>query len=416
MKIAIVTHTTHHVGGLETYLGHVVPALRRAGHTLAIACEHGGEDAWASLTCEGGATLPVYSVEQHGANGVVEHVRRWCPDLVYAHGLGDPGLEEALVGLAPTVFFLHGYHGSCISGLKRFAWPSRHPCDRVFGPRCLVAYFPRRCGGLSPRTMFADYRRQVRRLRTLRSCAAVVVHSAHMRRQYARHGVTVERLHHLPFMAPALSQAPMGSERRDRPDETVRITFAGRIEPNKGVDLLISAAPLVAQGLSRPVHIVIAGEGGARAACERQARAITARAPAVAIEFTGWLSPAKIALVYASTDVLALPSVWPEPFGLVGPEAGHHGVPAAAFAVGGLGEWLVEGVNGHFAPGDPPRARGLAEAIGRCVRDPDHHARLRRGARDQAASIAGDAHLRALLALFARTRAEHECNSESAAQ
>ena len=53
-------------------------------------------------------------------------------------------------------------------------------------------------------------------------------------------------------------------------------------------------------------------------------------------------------------DLLVVPSVWPEPFGLVGPEAAHHGVPSAAFAVGGIPEWLVDGVSGHLAAGDRP--------------------------------------------------------------
>ena len=52
-----------------------------------------------------------------------------------------------------------------------------------------------------------------------------------------------------------------------------------------------------------------------------------------------------------------VPSIWPEPFGQVGPEAGLYGVPAAAFAVGGTPSWLTDGVNGRLAPGDPPGRR-----------------------------------------------------------
>ena len=79
-------------------------------------------------------------------------------------------------------------------------------------------------------------------------------------------------------------------------------------------------------------------------------------------------------------DLLVVPSVWPEPFGLVGPEAGLHGVPAAGFAVGGIPEWLQDGVNGCLAPGDPPTTAGLADAIVRCLADPDTHRRLRQEA------------------------------------
>ena len=57
----------------------------------------------------------------------------------------------------------------------------------------------------------------------------------------------------------------------------------------------------------------------------------------------------------AASDLLVVPSVWPEPFGSVGPAAAQHGIPAAAFAVGGIPQWLHEGVNGHLADGNTRR-------------------------------------------------------------
>ena len=51
-----------------------------------------------------------------------------------------------------------------------------------------------------------------------------------------------------------------------------------------------------------------------------------------------------------ASRLLVVPSVWPEPFGSVGMAAARCGVPAAAFAVGGIPQWLHDGVNGHLAP------------------------------------------------------------------
>ena len=67
-------------------------------------------------------------------------------------------------------------------------------------------------------------------------------------------------------------------------------------------------------------------------------------------------------------DLLVVPSLWPEPFGLVGLEAARHRLPVAAFAVGGIPDWLRPGVNGYLAPGDPPTPGGLADAIIACLR------------------------------------------------
>ena len=63
-----------------------------------------------------------------------------------------------------------------------------------------------------------------------------------------------------------------------------------------------------------------------------------------------------------------------------GVEAGCVGLPAVAFAVGGIPDWLIPGKSGELAPGDPPTADGLALAIVRALADPTHLQRLRIGA------------------------------------
>jgi glycosyltransferase involved in cell wall biosynthesis len=84
----------------------------------------------------------------------------------------------------------------------------------------------------------------------------------------------------------------------------------------------------------------------------------------------------------------------------VGLEAARHGVPAAAFAVGGIPEWLEDGVNGRLAPATPPRAEGLGDAIAACLRDPAEFYRLRAGARAAATRAQMGPHVDALEQLF----------------
>ncbi|HEV3331393.1 MAG TPA: glycosyltransferase, partial [Bryobacteraceae bacterium] len=95
----------------------------------------------------------------------------------------------------------------------------------------------------------------------------------------------------------------------------------------------------------------------------------------------------------AATDLLAVPSLWPEPFGLVGIEAGAWGVPAVGYAVGGIPDWLIPGETGELAPGDPPTVAGLADAIVRALESAAHHAELQRGARQLARRFTLEAHL-----------------------
>lgn len=110
----------------------------------------------------------------------------------------------------------------------------------------------------------------------------------------------------------------------------------------------------------------------------------------------GWVDAAELTTLMRQADVLAVPSTWPEPFGIVGIEAGCVGLPAVGFAVGGILEWLRPGISGELAPAAPPAARGLAAALERALALPEHHQRLREGAWRTARSYTAQSHLEAL--------------------
>jgi glycosyltransferase involved in cell wall biosynthesis len=46
-------------------------------------------------------------------------------------------------------------------------------------------------------------------------------------------------------------------------------------------------------------------------------------------------------------------------------------VPAIAFDVGGMREWLTPGENGYLVDGDPPRASAFADGLVAAFREPD---------------------------------------------
>jgi glycosyltransferase involved in cell wall biosynthesis len=84
--------------------------------------------------------------------------------------------------------------------------------------------------------------------------------------------------------------------------------------------------------------------------------------------------------LYGRSRVVVVPSMWPEPFGLVGPEAMSHGVPVIANRVGGIPEWLVDGEAGYLVKaGD---TAGMASRIAELLEDSALAARLGRRARD----------------------------------
>ena len=100
--------------------------------------------------------------------------------------------------------------------------------------------------------------------------------------------------------------------------------------------------------------------------------------------------------------VLAVPSTWPEPFGLVGLEAAALGVPAVAFDVGGIREWLRPGVNGYLVPGDPPRVSAFAEALVRVFSNAAELKAMGRRAVSVARDLSLDRHLDCLESILTR--------------
>jgi glycosyltransferase involved in cell wall biosynthesis len=409
LRIAVVNWTRRRVGGTETYLGLIVPALLEAGHEVAFWHETDVPLNREPIALPEG--LPAWDASALGAARSLEVLRRWSPDLVYAHGLLSPELEAETVAVAPSIFFAHSYYGTCISGLKTVRRPEVTPCARRFGWRCALRYFPNGCGGRSPVTMAREYVRQSRRLGLLEKYRAVLTHSSHMREEYLRHGLDAGRVHSLSYYAYSEShEGEAASEHcapaRELGQDGYRLLFTGRMDRLKGGRILLDALPRVASRLGRRVSLTFAGDGPERRSWERAARRLQLRDPNVAVNFTGWVAREQLDRLLDECDLLVFPSQWPEPFGLAGPEAGARGVPVAAFAVGGTSEWLADGVNGHLAPGDPPTAEGLADAVVRCLTDPDEYARLARGAVQIAHRFSMRNHLSSLLDIFERVSRE----------
>lgn len=393
MRVAIITQTRALVGGVETYLDGVIPGLA-ARHTLAFWSASGHVGDRGAITLPGKVTAWAANISE---KDTVDQLQAFAPDVLYAHGLDDPAVEARVLAIAPAVIVEHNYHGTCISGSKTMSLPRVRACDRRFGPACLALYFPRRCGGLNPLTMVRMYDAQSARLATVSRCAAVVTFSEHMRDEMLRHGLFPERVHVVP---PFVSQRDKAATATRGADGTARLLFLGRLEPLKGVARLLDALPLVAGRLGRPVALTVAGDGADRSALEDHARRVAGVESRVRIRFAGWQQSEDRDRLLAECDAIVVPSLWPEPFGLVGLEAAVAGVPAVAFATGGIGDWLKDDTTGCLAPAEGARPAALAEAIVRCVGEPEVRERLARGARDLAARWTIDRHLTSLDAVL----------------
>jgi glycosyltransferase involved in cell wall biosynthesis len=131
----------------------------------------------------------------------------------------------------------------------------------------------------------------------------------------------------------------------------------GRLHPQKGLDVLIEAAALLAHREPVPL-VIIAGNGPAETDLQSQIAATGAP-----VRLLGRRTD--IADLLAAADLVVLPSRW-EARALIAQEALRAGRPLVATAVGGLPELLGDGA--RLVPPENPAA--LAAALAGLLDDP----------------------------------------------
>jgi glycosyltransferase involved in cell wall biosynthesis len=316
-------------GGVERHVHDLAVGLRSRGHRVALihAPEKGRDaDAYAR------------------AFDVVASFDRAAPllseaSVVYAHKVEDEALFGAVPKATRLILAVHDHDLTCVRA-HRYVPLTNVPCDRAPGASCVahgcvvVRSRESRCG-LALRDPFA----RARATRALAHRAPLVACSEFVRRTLIDAGISADRVK-------ALRPVP--------PDELVPTTYAprepivgfvGQIVRGKGLDLLVEAIARLPK-----VKLVVAGTGNGL----DDVRARIARLNLGSrVELLGAVAPPEVRAIYDRVRVVAVPSRWPEPFGMIGVEAMRRGRVVVGARHGGIPEWLEDGVTGiAFEPGN----------------------------------------------------------------
>ena len=124
--------------------------------------------------------------------------------------------------------------------------------------------------------------------------------------------------------------------------------YVGRIEPLKGLEILIRAVTQIHsdEGLSL---IIVGGDPDADEEIIRLKQIILALRMESSISFIGAVDQQELPLYYNASDVLVIPSYY-ESFGLVALEAMACGIPVIASRVGGLPTTVKDSKTGYLVP------------------------------------------------------------------
>jgi glycosyltransferase involved in cell wall biosynthesis len=200
---------------------------------------------------------------------------------------------------------------------------------------------------------------------------------------FVRAGIDADRILIRPQSAPDVG---IGSDDRDY------FLFAGRLSPEKGVEMLLAAWE---DGIE--ADLLVAGGG----VLEGRVREAARRCPR--IRYLGELTPAAVGDAMRGAVATLLPSLWEEPFPLVIAESYSAGTPVIAADSGTRKQTVPHGETGLvFAAGD---AGGLKAAVRWAIANPAACRRLGHEARKRYESFySEDAAGRQLLDIYRRLR------------
>lgn len=387
MKVLHVNDHYDLVGGTETILIGTLSALEEQGVETVVVYQHPAPKVVKRRSYEvphlGGTRPPRPSAV---ADAYREVLQKEQPDLIHLHNITNPDVVEASCCFRPTVQSVLNHVLYCPGGTKYLPF-LRRSCPRLFGPGCLASAFLTHCNSIRPAVLFDSYERSYRMMHAPRRPLYLAL-SQYQASWLIRNGLP----ENLVQVLPPFTELPTLGPRLDQTSQPPMILFTGRIFFYKGLHLLLRALRLIRM----PFQLLVAGAGPAL----EKARELTSKLGLKdRASFVGWANPQQHRSYYSQAAMVVLPSIWPEPFGLVGIEAMSYAKPVVAFRVGGIPEWLEDGVTGFLVP--PEDVKSLAERISYLLEHPTQAQEMGRAGRERVEQFfSKEVYIRQLLKIY----------------
>ncbi|MGI8727659.1 MAG: glycosyltransferase family 4 protein [Solirubrobacterales bacterium] len=322
MRILQLHNLYRQRGGEDASAEAEAEALERAGHEVVRHLVRNPETPRATV-----ATLARAPANRASAARVRELVRSHRPDVAHVNNTWFTLTPSVFAALAdegvPTVHTLHNYRLLCVNSLL---FRDNRPCTDCVGRGPWPGVIHRCYRDSLPASVAAATTITVNRRRgSWQGIDRLIAPSEFARGIFAGAGFDPERISVVPGMVadPGPRSAPPSSSRE--------VIYAGRLSPEKGLDLLLDAWAEV--GAALDLDLTIYGDGPMRAQLE-------AKLPPRA-RLVGWCDRAELEASMLSARALVFPSQCYETFGRATGEAFAAGLPVLGSAEGAAGELLA---------------------------------------------------------------------------
>jgi glycosyltransferase involved in cell wall biosynthesis len=302
--------------------------------------------------------------------GIEAVVKEFRPDVAHLHNIYhqlSPSVLRPLARLGvATIMTLHDYKLACPT--YQFLDHGR-VCEACLGGHFFHAA-THRCkdGSLAASTLAAveSYAHSI--TGAYSGVRLFIAPSRFLAAKMQQAGVFPERMRLVNHFVDAESIIPTSDPGRG-------FVYAGRLSPEKGVDVLVGAA-----GLRPDITVEILGDGPERQRLERLAAEL---APG-RVHFRGRVPKNVVADAMRSALAVVVPSRWYENQPMTVLESMACAVPVIGTSMGGVPELVTDAVNGFVVPPDDPAA--LADRMARLAAQPAEARRL--GGRARALMLA----------------------------
>ena len=404
-------------GGTEEYIALITSALKARGVRSHLVCGVVSgmlpPDLESVHVVEG---LASRQPRPGTGEALAQVVAELDSDVIYVHNVFDPAAVSALAGIngrGMLMWYVHDHYLTCLSELR---WRRDvGSCPHRLGHGCLAAIDAGHCVLRYPDQTHAgaDVERRMTLSRSLEAADAIIVVSGYMRALLHDAQPQLDARLHL-LSRPIRELGNLRPRHRTRPEDPAVVTYAGRITAEKGLAIVIDA--LGAARCDTPVELRIAGvieDHSYWSHCQQLQAVATAANPGLTITYLGHLDYDATDELFRQSDIVTVPSQWPEPLGAVALEAMSAGAAVIASSVGGLNDTVLHDHNGlHASPGD---VQSWANALTTLLQHPEYARRLGHQAHRDFASIAIGDHLNDLddLVTTHRTTRRLGCSGHS---
>lgn len=348
VRILFVNEKCGYFGGVEQNIADTVKGLNSRGHACNLAygeiSERDLEEYKAlfeeTFLCQ--ETGPVtkdrrLNITDRGVHTLEGVLSRVFPDVIYFHKVPELKSCMHLLLRLRSVRMVHD-HDLCCPRRHKYFMSNGRVCHHKLDWRCWIdGAFIARSNTSRTGFTFVNIGRKLREMRRNYRIDCLLVGSRFMRDELLQNGFPEEKVHILPPVIRMDNPPPLPV-----PDEP-KILYVGQLIRGKGVDLLLEAI----KGLTCDFRATIVGTGNA----EHRLKALCSKLGLDnRVDFLGWVRNEDLGQFYSKAKVVVVPSRWPEPFGMIGLEAMHHGRPVVGFDVGGIPDWLEHMGTGLLVP------------------------------------------------------------------